>query len=868
MPETNRQLLNTLFLHPVWLWAAWLAIIPLLILRIYPKFQAVIPSGWIPEYSKFGNGNPWQFKLRYYLQALCIFLITIALASPQIPTIDRLGGWKSGHQWAVIIDCSGSMAQIDPGQTESRLKRLTQSLENTIRNRPYDQFTLIRVAGFADQLGVKSSNTQFLIQCLNEMKPALPGEDGTSLGDGLVLAAHSLQDSISRDSEKHKSASVLLISDGRDNPPDANAQNLEEVSDFIKSLEIPFDWLRIQSKSPVEETADSRDRALKSMRTLEKLVEQTHGSLLSTDIQNSWSNLTEKTLDYLELQRDQGNWTASSLIFLVISILVIICLFVLEISQRPIRWLLITIQCLKVIALIIAFRTAFLNLIQPSFEKDAEILAKRRVLLVVDVSPSMAAEDSLAGSRLNTAKLAARGMIERLSTDPETAVGVVIFSGRPLKIMPWTNDWSAVMQSINQLELRQVRPDGSNWQMLFELLLGEADSKENSLNSPDDPVEALILTDGEASVLPDSSTVAKLRDHGLKCHFLTFGNDSGQGTTFPNDQKTGQLWLDPATGQPARSRRFDETARQFADLTKGKCIAIGISDFDPFQLTFQLWPESHDLQLPQFPAADRSRTIASGVFITCIAVNLMELLLILRFRLITGMLLIITVSQAGCYGRVAVQTSDSYLQTAYRYSRLNEWIKAESCLKKAALHFPSDPLIKYHLGLMAIQNQHADHAISLFQQNLELLEQGQHRNQKTDRLLKMRSQSGMAYALAMSGQWKRSLQAYETVLASAILEDPKFKKERNALILNRNYVQLQDQKAPSPEAPKQSDSHTDGVSSKIQSANSNLTVQEELNERVQKVRNRSRVARKTFEKPGDEIVGPINQLRNKPTMNW
>lgn len=794
--------------------------------------------------------------------------MTIALASPRIPPLDRLGGWKSGHQWAVIIDCSGSMAQIDPGQSESRLKRLTQSLENTIRNRPYDQFTLIRVAGFADQLGVKSSNTQFLIQCLNEMKPALPGEDGTSLGDGLVLAAHSLQDSIPRNSEQHKAASVLLISDGRDNPPDANAQNLEEVSDFIKSLEIPFDWLRIESKSPVEESVNSRDRALKSLKTLEKLVEQTHGSLLSTDIQNSWTNLTEKTLDYLELQRDQGYWTAGSLIFLILSILVIICLFFLEVCQRPIRWLFMTIQCLKVIALIIAFRSAFLNLIQPSYEKDAEILAKRRILLVVDVSPSMAAEDSLAGSRLNTAKLAARSIIERLSTDPEAAVGVVIFSGRPLKIMPWTNDWSAVMQPINQLELRQVRPDGSNWQMLFELLLGEAESKENSLKSPDYQVEAVILTDGEASVLPDSSTVAKLRDHGLKFHFLTFGNDSGQGTTFPNDQEIGQLWLDPATGQPARSRRSDETARRFADLTKGKCIAIGISDFDPFRLTFQLWPESHNLLLPQFRAADYSRTIVSGVFITSIVVNLMELLLSLGLRLITGMLLIITVSQAGCYGRVAVQTSDFYLQAAYRYSKLNDWIKAESCLKQGALHFPSDPLVKYHLGLMAIQNQQADRAISLFQQSLELLEQGQYRNQKTDSLLKMRSQSGMAYAMAMSGQWKRALQAYETALASVVLDDPKFKKERNALILNRNYVQLQDQKASSPEAPQQSASSTNGVPSEIQSANSNLTIQEELNERVEKVRNRSRIARKIFEKPGDEIVGPINPLQNKPMMNW
>lgn len=190
-----------------------------------------------------------------------------------------------------------------------------------------------------------------------------------------------------------------------------------------------------------------------------------------------------------------------------------------------------------------------------------------RVLLVFDVSGSMAADD-IKPTRLEAAKAAAKAFVER---QPESVqVGVVSFSDSGFATLPPTTDQAAVVAAINRLAPQK----GTSLARGIEAGLNVIQAALNPLKTLADPPSGptptptpvpkgtyissviVLLTDGENTQAPDPMAFAQqAADRGVRIY--TIGVGTAEGST---------LHLD---GFTVRSRLDEATLQQIADLTGG-----------------------------------------------------------------------------------------------------------------------------------------------------------------------------------------------------------------------------------------------------------------------------------------------------------
>src|SRR6185437_9839580 len=83
------------------------------------------------------------------------------------------------------------------------------------------------------------------------------------------------------------------------------------------------------------------------------------------------------------------------------------------------------------------------------------------VILAVDVSRSMAAEDAVP-DRLGLAVEAAESLLKALGRERGTRVGLVAFAGRGVLRCPLTENLGAVVDALDRLRPGDVRPGGTN----------------------------------------------------------------------------------------------------------------------------------------------------------------------------------------------------------------------------------------------------------------------------------------------------------------------------------------------------------------------------------------------------------------------
>ena len=131
-------------LQPLWLAAIPFALLPIVNELLKPgKFRAA-QSGWGLKKHRTRWIRIQQNRLiKPALLGLGLLFTLIGLSGPTWPGLKFLEPRAQGHRWAVVLDSSGSMSIIDPGSTESRLKRLSSALEQVTRNRPDDEFSII-----------------------------------------------------------------------------------------------------------------------------------------------------------------------------------------------------------------------------------------------------------------------------------------------------------------------------------------------------------------------------------------------------------------------------------------------------------------------------------------------------------------------------------------------------------------------------------------------------------------------------------------------------------------------------------------------------------------------------------------------------
>jgi len=182
---------------------------PLKTLKLSGKSFRVL-LWWLPElFAAFSLG-------------LCVLL----LAGP----LKDLNGEKQNQQGlaiALVIDRSSSMSALIP-YNDGRISRLDGVKELTrsfLETRKNDQFALLSFARFPETHSPLSADHKTLESFLDLLHiPESEAEDGTAIGDALVLASARLP----KDLDKGKV--IIILTDGQNN---AGEKTLEEAANLV-----------------------------------------------------------------------------------------------------------------------------------------------------------------------------------------------------------------------------------------------------------------------------------------------------------------------------------------------------------------------------------------------------------------------------------------------------------------------------------------------------------------------------------------------------------------------------------------------------------------------------------------------------------
>jgi Ca-activated chloride channel family protein len=148
------------------------------------------------------------------LKGAAIACLAVAMARPQSPG-GRIRVAGRGVAIVALIDRSSSMKAVDfpsEGGPISRLEAAKATLGRFIRAREDDLVGLVKFANYPDLDAAPTPDQRSLLEAVRTIRPAGQVDDGTNLGDALVLALGAIRDSPTRRKV------MILLTDGRNAP--------------------------------------------------------------------------------------------------------------------------------------------------------------------------------------------------------------------------------------------------------------------------------------------------------------------------------------------------------------------------------------------------------------------------------------------------------------------------------------------------------------------------------------------------------------------------------------------------------------------------------------------------------------------------
>ena len=220
-------------------------------------------------------------------------------------------------------------------------------------------------------------------------------------------------------------------------------------------------------------------------------------------------------------------------------------------------------------------------------------LAERTIILAMDVSGSMRAED-VKPNRLVASQEAAKAFVNNLPR--EVRVGVVSFAGTAAVVQAPTDSREDVLKAIDRFQLQRGTATGSGVILSLATLFPDdgieiqhvtgqrnfpgGNSNSNSNNSiakkpakPFTPVEPgsyssaaiIMLTDGQRTTGPDPLDAAKMAaERGIRVYTVGIGTTSGEIIGFE--------------GWSMRVRLDEETLKNISVLTHGEYFYAGTAE--------------------------------------------------------------------------------------------------------------------------------------------------------------------------------------------------------------------------------------------------------------------------------------------------
>ena len=181
------------------------------------------------------------------------------------------------------------------------------------------------------------------------------------------------------------------------------------------------------------------------------------------------------------------------------------------------------------------------------------------ILLVLDISESMRAEDFEGMNRIQTAKSVVNAMLEKRLTHRENdRIGLVVFAGESFTLCPLTLDYSVLVELLSDVKIGQLE-DGT--------AIGDAlATATQRLRASESKTKIVILlTDGEnnAGSIDPGAAASLAQSFGIKVYTIGMGKEGGARIPYA-DMTFGKRYREVLTYLD------EDTLKQIAHTTGGR----------------------------------------------------------------------------------------------------------------------------------------------------------------------------------------------------------------------------------------------------------------------------------------------------------
>ncbi len=174
----------------------------------------------------------WKNRLRhlpFIVRLLALSCLILALARPQKGNNEeRMEG--EGIDIVLCMDVSGSMGSKDI--LPSRMEVAKEVAEEFVRSRPLDRIGLVIFSGESFTQCPITTDRNTLITQIQTLESRRYLKDGTVIGEGLATAVDRLSKS------DGKSKVIILITDGKEDPPDTRLIDPLTALEIAKSRQV------------------------------------------------------------------------------------------------------------------------------------------------------------------------------------------------------------------------------------------------------------------------------------------------------------------------------------------------------------------------------------------------------------------------------------------------------------------------------------------------------------------------------------------------------------------------------------------------------------------------------------------------------
>ena len=199
-----------------------------------------------------------------------------------------------------------------------------------------------------------------------------------------------------------------------------------------------------------------------------------------------------------------------------------------------------------------------------------EIPAGHDVVLLVDTSRSMAAEDAVP-NRMGVAIESATSLLKALEGANGNRAAVVAFAGRGVVRCPLTSNLEAAIDVLRSLRPGEVQPGGTDLGAALDAAIGAFDEEEHAEGRT-----IVVFSDGEDHVGSWTSVIDRLRGEGIIVHSVAIG-DPDRGHPVPSKiQSVSKKDRDPSV----ETRRSDVAFQALSKATGGALVPLGLASAD------------------------------------------------------------------------------------------------------------------------------------------------------------------------------------------------------------------------------------------------------------------------------------------------